>query len=82
MTRSATVEVNKFGVVVTFPSSPNTAIYKMLIKSGFTKTGALGWHHWIHQDQSAESKAEEIVREFNAGKPNKKYRLYPKKSIT
>lgn len=81
MRKVAEVEVNKWGTVIIFPKTPNRDIYKMLLRAGFTKTGAMGWHHWISESQSEEQvmKARDIEQEYNAAKPEKKYRLYPKK---
>lgn len=78
------MEENKFGVVIMFPTRAhiNTDVYKMLLGGGFEKCGAMGWNHWRNEENThaSRSKANQIIAEFNAHKPQKKRRLYPTRS--
>ena len=81
MSRLATVEQNKFGVVVAFPPKAfiNKDIFKQLVRAGFVRAACMSFNHWrAEATEESIAAAGKVVEEFNSAKPEKKQRLYPK----
>ncbi|PRY10312.1 hypothetical protein CLV24_11440 [Pontibacter ummariensis] len=82
MVQVATIEQNKFGVVVCFPPRADISrqVYKLLISGGFTRAGCMSFNHWMAEATNKSiAQAGQIVALYNTPQPKRKQLLYPRR---